>query len=235
MFPKSFIAPIFVLALTYSANAHAAINPFAGLGGTATRQDVSRVSDGKPCGNINIAQAIDSSTTIPVNPDGSFSPTITNFNGGSDGSRSIKTVQVDVSGQGTNFVAAKMLVNGDPSPQNDSTESITAQLPPNTKCAGGSEGNRCLVAFATTAGFGNCVIVKQDAGNANPASSPSQSPSAVPSPSGAAKGGKGNADGGKKKEKNNNKKPEGNPKDTGKGGKTAARRTVHMRNWSSRS
>jgi len=231
MFPKSFIAPIFVLALTYSANAHAAINPFAGLGGTATRQDVNSVSGGKPCGNINIAQAVDSSTPIPVNPDGSFSPTITNFNGGSDGSRSIKTVQVDASGQGTNFVAAKMLVNGDPNPRNDSTEQITAQLPPNTKCAGGSEGNRCLVAFATTAGFGNCVIVKQGAGNANPASSPSQSPSAVPLPSGAAKG-TGATDGGKKKgnNNNNNKKPEGNPKD-----KIAARRMVHMRNWSSRS
>ena len=32
---------------------------------------------------------------------------------GADGSRSIKTVQVDTSGTGKNFVAAKMLVNGD--------------------------------------------------------------------------------------------------------------------------
>jgi hypothetical protein len=34
-----------------------------------------------------------------------------NFSG-ADGSRSIKTVQVDASGTGKNFVAAKMVVNG---------------------------------------------------------------------------------------------------------------------------
>jgi hypothetical protein len=33
---------------------------------------------------------------------------------GTDGSRSIKTVQVDASGTGSNFVAAQMLTNGDP-------------------------------------------------------------------------------------------------------------------------
>jgi hypothetical protein len=33
---------------------------------------------------------------------------------GADGSRSIKTVQVDASGNGKNFVPAQMIVNGDP-------------------------------------------------------------------------------------------------------------------------
>ena len=33
---------------------------------------------------------------------------------GADGSRSIKEVQVDASGTGTNFVPAKMVVNGNP-------------------------------------------------------------------------------------------------------------------------
>jgi hypothetical protein len=33
---------------------------------------------------------------------------------GTDGSRSIKTVQVDASGTGNNFVAAQMITNGDP-------------------------------------------------------------------------------------------------------------------------
>ena len=33
---------------------------------------------------------------------------------GADGSRSIKTVQVDTSGNGTHFVPAEILINGDP-------------------------------------------------------------------------------------------------------------------------
>jgi hypothetical protein len=81
MFPKSFIAPIFVLALTYSANAHAGINPALGVKGELTRKDVQRPSDAKPCGDVNIKQALDSSTPILANADETFSPSVTNFNG----------------------------------------------------------------------------------------------------------------------------------------------------------
>jgi hypothetical protein len=80
MFSKSFIASIFLLALTTSVNAHAAIAPALGVKGNPVRGDVQRPSANSPCGNVNIAKNIDTSTSVAADANGSFSPSITNFN-----------------------------------------------------------------------------------------------------------------------------------------------------------
>jgi len=206
MLSKSFLPFIFLVASISSVNAHAGVTPALGVKGQMTRNDVQRPSTNSPCGNVNIAQNIDSSTTVQADEKGNFSPTITDFNGGADGSRSIQTVQVDASGTGKKFVPAKMVANGNPNPATTGTENITAQLPPGTKCNGGAKQNLCLASFTTTAGFGNCVVVSQGAAalnasvvsgasaasNASAASSASASPStschSKSFPSGAAKG-----------------------------------------------
>ncbi len=80
MFSKSFIAPLFFLALTSSVNAHAAVAPALGVQGTPVRSDVQRPSTANPCGNVNIAQNLDSSTAVPADANGTFSATALNFN-----------------------------------------------------------------------------------------------------------------------------------------------------------
>ena len=84
MFSKSFLAPIFLLALTSSANAHAVIldavvAPALGVNGNPALSDVQRPSQAKPCGNINIAQNLDSSTVVNVDANGIFSVNIIGF------------------------------------------------------------------------------------------------------------------------------------------------------------
>jgi hypothetical protein len=79
MFSKSLIAPIFLLALTSSVNAHAVIAPALGIKENPARSDVQRPSQAKPCGNINIAQNLDTSTAVKVNANGSFTANITDF------------------------------------------------------------------------------------------------------------------------------------------------------------
>ena len=76
-------------------------------------------------------------------------------------------MQVDASGTGKNLVAAKMVINGNANPTTVGTDQLTAQLPTSTKCTGGANKNLCLASFTTTAGFGNCVVVSQDAGALN--------------------------------------------------------------------
>jgi hypothetical protein len=80
MFSKSFIAPIFLLALTSSVNAHAAIAPALGVKGNPARSDVQRPSQAKPCGTINIAQNLDTSSPVNALANGTFSASITDFN-----------------------------------------------------------------------------------------------------------------------------------------------------------
>jgi hypothetical protein len=41
------------------------------------------------------------------------------------------------------------------------SQNLTVQLPIDTKCTGGANKNLCVASFITTAGFGNCVVVKQ--------------------------------------------------------------------------
>ncbi|KAI9465352.1 hypothetical protein BJY52DRAFT_682882 [Lactarius psammicola] len=170
MVSKSLIAYAFLLCFTTSVNAHSIVSPPLGVKKNPTRNDVQNPSTAKPCGNVDIAQSIDTSTAVAAAADGTFSPSITDFNDGTDGSRSIKTVQVDASGTGKNFVAAKMVVDGDANPTKVDTQQLTVQLPSGTKCTGGTGKNLCLASFITTAGFGNCVVVSQ-AQEANPSNS----------------------------------------------------------------
>jgi len=168
MLTKSFAASIFLLAFASSVHAHAGVHPALGVaGGGLQRSDVQRPSKQKPCGAVDIAKNLDSSTAIPANADGTVSAVVTDFNPGADGSRSIKTAEVDSSGTGQNFDGqATVLTNGDPNPTSDASQNITVKLPDGTKCAGGTNKNLCLVSFTTTAGFGNCVVVSQGAGAA---------------------------------------------------------------------
>jgi len=80
MFSKSFIAPLFLFALTSSVHAHAGVTPALGVKGTLSRNDVQRPSTDKPCGNADIAKTLDSSTAVPANADGTFSAAAINFN-----------------------------------------------------------------------------------------------------------------------------------------------------------
>ena len=80
MFSKLLIAPIFLLALTSSVNAHAAIAPALGVQGDPTRNDVQQPSQANPCGNITIAQNLDTSTPVNAFANGTFSASITDFN-----------------------------------------------------------------------------------------------------------------------------------------------------------
>ena len=78
MFSKSFVAPILLLALTSSVNAQACISPALGVSGTPDANNVQKPSDDAPCGTINIAQNIDSST--PLAPEGGYYyPSIINY------------------------------------------------------------------------------------------------------------------------------------------------------------
>ncbi|TCD63495.1 hypothetical protein EIP91_005354 [Steccherinum ochraceum] len=153
---KLFSTSALVFGLALQAQAHTIISPALGVTGTPARSDVQRPSTASPCGNENIAQEIGGSTAVTAAADGTFTVTAQNFNAGQDGSRQV-TAQVDATGTGKSFVAAKVTKNGDLAPTDVGTQQITAQLPANTKCA----ASGCLVAFKTAGGFGNCVVVKQ--------------------------------------------------------------------------
>lgn len=81
MVSKSFIAYTFLLCFTTSVNAHAFIDPGLGVKGQGSRNDVQNPTDAKPCGNVNIAQTLDTSTALQLSSNGSISPSITDFNG----------------------------------------------------------------------------------------------------------------------------------------------------------
>ncbi len=82
MFSKSFLATaVFLVAgLTSQVHAHVALAPALGVAGTPQRSDVQRPSKAKPCGTINIASTLDTSTAVTAAADGSFTVTATNFN-----------------------------------------------------------------------------------------------------------------------------------------------------------
>ena len=62
-------------------HAHAAVAPALGVSGTPVRNDVKRPSTAQPCGaGVNIASAIDTSTAVTANADGSFDATGIDFN-----------------------------------------------------------------------------------------------------------------------------------------------------------
>ncbi|KAJ6617032.1 hypothetical protein B0H10DRAFT_1716125, partial [Mycena sp. CBHHK59/15] len=144
-----------VLALVLQAHAHAMPSPALGVKGLPARSDVQRPSTNAPCGNVNIAQNLDSSTAVPAEADGTVMLNITNYNAGADGSRSV-SVMVDPTGTGKKFVAAKVTTNGDANPKSTGTQKITLALPAGTECTGGKAGNLCLLSVKSTAGFGGC-------------------------------------------------------------------------------
>jgi hypothetical protein len=70
-----------MLLVAASVRAHAGITPALGVNGDFARKNVQIALPFKPCGRINPAENIDTSTPIPANADGTFDATITNFNG----------------------------------------------------------------------------------------------------------------------------------------------------------
>jgi hypothetical protein len=167
MFSKVFATVSVVLAVSAQINAHAIITPALGVTGTAVRADVQRPSTASPCGTVDVASSIDTSTPVVADATGTFTTNATDFNAGADGSRSV-TAKVDPTGAGTAFnTDVTVTQNGDANPTTVGTDQIVASLPAGTTCTGGAAGNLCLVQFTTTAGFGNCVVVSQGAATAS--------------------------------------------------------------------
>jgi len=165
MFSKAFFVSALVVALSLEAHAHAGVAPALGVKGQLARSDVQRPSNDKPCGNVNIAQTLDTSTPVQAAADGTFTVTATDFNPGADGSRQV-TAQVDEAGTGKNFKTAQVTKNGQAAPAKTGSDQVVVKLPQGTKCTGGQSKNLCLAAFKTSAGFGNCVVVQQGGGGA---------------------------------------------------------------------
>ncbi|KAJ7155833.1 hypothetical protein C8R46DRAFT_1116564 [Mycena filopes] len=152
---------VVVLALSLRASAHAMPSPALGVKGLPARSDVQRPSTKSPCGSVNIASSLDTSTAVPVEADGTtVMLNVTNFNAGGDGSRSV-SVLVDPTGTGKNFVAAKVTKNGDAAPKSTGTQQVTLTLPAGTVCSGGKAKNLCLLSVKSTADFGGCTVVSQ--------------------------------------------------------------------------
>jgi len=159
------LSTVVLMALSARVAAHAGVSPALGVTGTFTKADVQRVVAGSDCGSTNVAATIDSSTAVAADPTtGSFSVTGSSFDPGSDGSTSV-TALVDTTGTGKSFTGTvDVTTNGNAvQTASTSTQPIVAALPAGTKCTGGAAGNLCLVAFKTTAGFQNCVVVSQGA------------------------------------------------------------------------
>ncbi|KAF8887544.1 hypothetical protein BD779DRAFT_1672676 [Infundibulicybe gibba] len=188
MFSKVFVSTALLLTLSLQVHGHAAIAPVLGVAGAPARSDVQRPSAAAACGKTNVAATIDTSTPVVAAADGTFSATVTNFNGGADGSRKV-TASVDATGAGKTFSAITVSQNGDAAPADVGSQPLTAALPAGTKCTGGKAGNLCLVSFKTTAGFGNCVVVQQGAAGAAAANSTAGAAAAGGAAGAAAAGG----------------------------------------------
>lgn len=157
MFAKICASSLLVSALCLQVAAHAAVSPALGVKGVPVRRDVQRPSAAKPCGNVDIASNIGTSTAAQADGNGIFNATMISFNGGKDGSRQV-TAKVDPTGTGTKFQEVKILKNGNGNPAAAGSDVIEGQLPEGINCKG-----KCLVAVVTSAGFGNCMVVEQQA------------------------------------------------------------------------
>jgi len=165
MFSKVFATVSVLLAVSVQISAHNIITPALGVTGTAVRADVQRPSTASPCGTVDVASTIDTSTPVVADATGTFITNSTDFNAGTDGARAV-TAKVDPTGTGTNFnTDVTVTQNGNPDPTTVGTDQITASLPAGTVCSGGANADSCLVQFVTPAGFGNCVVVTQAAGS----------------------------------------------------------------------
>ncbi|KAH8113914.1 hypothetical protein DFH11DRAFT_1598188 [Phellopilus nigrolimitatus] len=160
------------LSLPYQALGHAIITPALGVSGTPARSDVTKPSSASPCGSgVNVASALAGSTAVQATAN-AFAVTVTNFNGGKDGSTEITSSSVDPSGTGASFTggSATITKNGVAAPATTGSVQVAATLPSGTTCTGGNDGASCLVSFTTAGGFGNCVLVSQGGAAAGGAS-----------------------------------------------------------------
>ncbi|KAL5499027.1 hypothetical protein ACEPAH_1545 [Sanghuangporus vaninii] len=151
------------LSLPYQALGHAVITPAIGITSTPVRANAVRVSSTVPCGNgVDIASAIPGSAAAQA-AGNAFNVTITNFNGGVDGSTEIVSTLIDPSGTGASFTggSATITTNGVEAPATTGSVPIAGTLPDGLVCTGGNDGASCLVSFATAGGFGNCVLISQ--------------------------------------------------------------------------
>ncbi|KAJ7763405.1 hypothetical protein B0H16DRAFT_1527777 [Mycena metata] len=171
------VSILFVLAAQTSA--HAIPNPALGVKGTPQRSDVQRPSTASPCGSVNIASNLDTSTAVAAAADGTVTFQVQNFNAGADGSTSV-SVQVDPTGAGKKFVAATVKTNGNKNPSKVESDKVVVSLPAGTKCTGGKAKNLCLLSVKTTAGFGACTVVSQGKATANPPAKAAAKPAAKP-------------------------------------------------------
>ncbi|CAK5273573.1 unnamed protein product [Mycena citricolor] len=171
MFSTVFKLSFITLALALHVQGHAMPSPALGVQGAPKRSDVQRPSTAKPCGNVNIAATLDTSTAIPAAADGTVLMNMTNFNAGTDGARFVASLGVDPTGLGKNFTAVNVTVNGDKNPTGTGTQQLQFSLPSGTACTGGKTGDLCLLTVKTSSGFGGCVVVSQalTAGSATPA------------------------------------------------------------------
>ncbi|KAJ6491701.1 hypothetical protein C8R47DRAFT_1121556 [Mycena vitilis] len=182
---KSVLACASILfAFAAQTSAHAIPNPALGVKGTPKRSDVQRPSTGSPCGSVNIASALDTSTAIAAAADGTVTFQVQNFNAGGDGSTSV-SVQVDATGAGKKFVAATVKTNGNKAPSKVESDKVVVALPAGTKCTGGKAKNLCLLSVKTTAGFGACTVVSQGKAAAAPAAKPAAAKPAAAKPAAA--------------------------------------------------
>ncbi|EJC99808.1 uncharacterized protein FOMMEDRAFT_127988 [Fomitiporia mediterranea MF3/22] len=169
MFAKSFkTLPLFafVLSMSFNVHGHAIVTPALGVSGTPVRSDVTRPSSNAPCGQgVNVANAIAGSTAVKANGN-AFTVTVTNFNGGKDGSTQITDTSIDPSGTGDSFTGGSVTItkNGVAAPASTGSVQVSGTLPSGTKCTGGTDGASCLVSFTTAGKFGNCVLVSQGGG-----------------------------------------------------------------------
>jgi len=166
------------LALAAQTSAHAIPNPALGVKGTPQRSDVQRPSTASPCGNVNIASNLDTSTAVAAAADGTVTFQVQNFNAGADGSTSV-SVQVDPTGAGKKFIAATVKTNGNNNPSKVESDKVVVSLPAGTKCTGGQAKNLCLLSVKTTAGFGACTVVSQGKAAANPPATAAAKPTAA--------------------------------------------------------
>lgn len=79
MFSNSSSVALIILAWVSSVNAQAVIAPALGVKGTPSVDDVQKPSSCSPCGNIDIAKNLDTSTVAKASAQGEFPVDVTNF------------------------------------------------------------------------------------------------------------------------------------------------------------
>jgi len=140
-----------------------------------------------PCGTIDVAKNIDTSTAVPINADNTINVIGHSFAAGADGSTAV-TATVDTTGTGNSFLAPLQIQQNGNAIQAiaGSTQPIVAVMPDNTTCTGGAAKDLCLVQFMTAGGFSNCVVAQQGAANGTAGSASASNSTASASNSTAA-------------------------------------------------